>query len=384
MKHPAKHPEFPVLRRQLRFYCAALLVLGSGALGLANAQTLPTPTPSLPESSSATAVALAMRNAATALAAATPAAEQPRLLFAFDDTLRADWHYTPRSRAGLALKDMAPAQRAAARALLEAPLSASGLATVQDVMALEAVLRELEAGSSLRVPDNYAIAIYGTPAAQAAWGWRLEGHHLSLHFTLDSDQVVSTLPQFMGANPANSALLPKAVAGGPKAPARPLGAAEDAARALLASFDAGQRAQAVLSAQTYGDIVSRNASQASPLEKSGLAHAAMNPNQQQALLALAAQFAAHVKPALAAARMQRVRTSALDAVTFAWVGSAQKGQGHYFRIQGEKFLIEYDNSGGNHVHSVWRDFDGDWGRDVLAEHYRRGRPQGSKASNLLR
>jgi hypothetical protein len=315
-------------------------------------------------------LALAMRNAATALAAATPAADQPRLLLAFDDTLRADWHYTPRTRSGIALKDMNPAQRTAARALLEAPLSATGLATVQDVMALEAVLRDLESGSPLRIPGNYAIAIYGTPAAQAAWGWRMEGHHLSLHFTLDSDQVVSTLPQFMGANPA---LVPKAVAGGPKAQTRPLGTPEDAARALLASFDAAQRTQAVLSTQTYGDIVSSNAKQASPLDKGGLAHAAMNADQQQALLALVGQFAAQVKPALAAARMQRVRTSALDALTFVWVGSAQKGQGHYFRIQGEKFLIEYDNSGGNHVHSVWRDFDGDWGRDVLADHYRRGR-----------
>ncbi len=315
-------------------------------------------------------MALVMRNAASALSAATPAADQPRLLFAFDDTLRADWHYTPRSRAGIALKDMNPAQRAAARSLLEAPLSASGLATVQDVMALEAVLRDLEAFSSLRVPGNYAMAIYGAPAADAAWGWRIEGHHLSLHFTLDREQVVSTLPQFMGANPA---LVPRSVADGPKAQARPLGAPEDAARALLASFDPRQRAQAVLSAQTYGDLVSRNAPQAQPLEKGGLAASAMSASQRQALLALIEQFAAQVKPALATARLQRVSNPAFEAVTFAWVGSAQKGQGHYFRIQGEKFLIEYDNSGGNHVHSVWRDFDGDWGRDVLADHYRRGR-----------
>ena len=359
---------------------AALVMVCSGALGLASAQTTQTAatqasTPSLPESSSASALALAMRTAANALAAATPASGQPRLMFAFDDTLRADWHYTPRSRAGIALKDMNPAQRVAARALLEAPLSASGLATVQDVMALEAVLRDLEAFSSLRIPDNYALAIYGTPAADAAWGWRIEGHHLSLHFTLDRDQVVSTLPQFIGANPA---VVAKAVASGPKAQARPLGVPEDAARALLASFDATQRAQAVLSAQTYGDIVSRNSSQAFALEKGGLAYAAMNADQRQALLALIGQFAAQVKPALAATRMQRVRSSALDAVRFAWVGSAQQGQGHYFRIQGEKFLIEYDNSGGNHVHSVWRDFDGDWGRDVLAEHYRRGRSSNPK------
>ena len=311
-----------------------------------------------------------MRTAASALAAATPAAEQSRLMFAFDDSLRSAWHYTPRSRAGIALKDMSPAQRVAARALLEAPLSASGLATVQDVMALEAVLRDLETFSSMRITDNYAVAIYGAPAADAAWGWRIEGHHLSLHFTVGSDQVVSTLPQFMGANPA---VVARAVAGGPKAQTRPLGAAEDAARALLASLDPRQRAQAMLSAQTYGDLVSRNAAQARPLEKGGMAVSAMSASQRQALLALIEQFAAQVKPALAAARMQRVNNPSFESITFAWVGSAQKGQDHYFRIQGGNFLIEYDNSGGNHVHSVWRDFDGDWGRDVLAEHYRRGR-----------
>ena len=359
----------PVFARHLHLCGLALAVVCAGVLTPANAQA-PASLVAPAESSSAPALALAMRNAAVALTAATPAADQPRLLFAFDDTLRADWHYTPRTRAGIALKDMNPAQRTAARAMLEAPLSATGLATVQNVMALEAVLRDLESGSPLRIPGNYAIAIYGIPAAQAAWGWRLEGHHLSLHFTLDSDQVVSTLPQFIGANPA---LVSKAVAGGPTTQARPLGAPEDAARALLASLDASQRAQAVLSTQTYGDIVSGNTKQASALDKGGLAYAAMNADQQQAVLALVGQFAAQVKPALAAARMQRVHTSALDALTFAWVGSAQKGQGHYFRVQGEKFLMEYDNSGGNHVHSVWRDFDGDWGRDVLAEHYRRGR-----------
>ncbi len=375
------HPLPTDFSKLLRFCSAALAMVCAGAVGLANAQTnQATPTgpapqslpalPAPPESSSAPAVALAMRTAASALAAATPAAEQSRLMFAFDDSLRANWHYTPRTRTGIALKDMGVAQRAAARALLEAPLSASGLTTVQDVMALESVLRDLEAFSSLRIPENYAIAIYGTPAADAAWGWRMEGHHLSLHFTVGSDQVVSTLPQFIGANPA---VVTRAVAGGPKAQTRPLGAAEDAARALLASLDARQRAQAVLSAQTYGDLVSRNAAQAQPLEKGGIAVSAMSASQRQALLALIEHFAAQVKPALATVRMQRASNPAFEAVTFAWVGSAQKGQGHYFRIQGEKFLIEYDNSGGNHVHSVWRDFDGDWGRDVLADHYRRGR-----------
>lgn len=327
----------------------------------------------LPESAAAPAVARAMRSAATELLAATPAAEQAQLAFNFDDSLRSDWHYIPRRRAGLAFKDMSEPQRRAARALLQAPLSARGLAQVDEVMALEAVLRVLEAGSSLRVPQNYAVAVYGKPAGDGAWGWRIEGHHLSLHFTVDGDGVVSTLPQFMGANPAKVAAAVPVGRDGPKPGSRALGAEEDAARALLASLSPAQRTQAVISPRPYGDIVSRNAARASALDKAGIGYAALNADQRVALLGLAGQFAASLKPALAEARLQRVRAGAVEALQFAWVGALDPGQGHYFRIQGSNFLIEYDNSGGNHVHSVWRDFDGDWGRDALAEHYRRGR-----------
>ncbi len=324
----------------------------------------------LPEAAAAPAMASAMRSAATQLLAATPAPDRGQLALQFDDSLRADWHYTPRRRTGLAFKDMTDAQRAAARALLQAPLSARGLAQVDDVMALEVVLRELESGSSLRVPQNYAVALYGTPEPDKAWGWRVEGHHLSLHVTLNRDAVVSTLPQFIGANPAQ---VPTGMPHGPKALSRALGAEEDAAPALLASLSASQRSQAVISNQPYGDIVSRNAAQSKPLDKAGIGFTALNAEQREALLSLASQFAAGLKPALADARMQRVRSGGVESLQFAWVGSLEKGQGHYFRIQGATFLIEYDNSGGNHIHSVWRDFDGDWGRDVLADHYRRGR-----------
>ena len=358
-----------------RWHRAAFLGWVFGAYA-AVAQPLPDSTQplALPDTAAASAVASAMRSAAIELLAATPAAEQAGLAFNFDDILRSDWHYTPRRRVGLAFKDMSEAQRRAARALLQAPLSVRGLAQVDDVMALEAVLRALEAGSSLRVPQNYAVAVYGTLAAGEAWGWRIEGHHLSLHFTLNGDGVVSTLPQFVGANPAT---VPVGM-DGTKPGSRALAAEEDAARALLASLSPAQRAQAVISPLTYGDIVSRNAVKASAFDKAGIGYAALNATQRVALLALAGQFAAGLKPALADARLQRVRAGGLEALQFAWVGALDKGQGHYFRIQGSTFLIEYDNSGGNHVHSVWRDFDGDWGRDVLAEHYRRGRQAGAQ------
>ena len=370
-KNASASPSPPsLIARQLAAVGVALGLLWPG--NAVQAQTPTSPLTASADRADNASVASAMRSAASALLAATAPADQPRLALAFDDALRADWHYTPRSRAGLAIKDMSPEQRSAASALLAAPLSAPGLATVQDVMALEGVLRELESGSSLRVPENYAIALYGPPTPNDAWGWRIEGHHLSLHFTVQAGRVVSTLPQFLGANPAR---VPAGLSAplGALAGRRVLAAPEDAARQLLASLDASQRAQAVISLQTYGDLVSRNAARASPLEKTGLGYLALRADQQAALMALVTQFAAPLKPALAAERMARVQSGGLDSLQFAWVGSSALGQGHYFRVQGARFLLEYDNSGGNHVHSVWRDFDGDWGRDVLADHYRRAR-----------
>lgn len=311
------------------------------------------------------------RAAAEQLVAATPASARAALRLAFDASLRADWHYTPRRRDGLAWKAMSAPQREATLALLRSALTDKGLAKVQAAMALEGVLRELEGGSDWRDPDNYAVALYGQPG-DAGWGWRIEGHHLSLHFSLQGDRYVSTLPQFFGANPA---VVPAGVRGAGtalQAGFRLLGHEEDQARRWLGSLDAAQRRVAWIDTRPYGDIVSRNAVRAQPLAAAGLGFDAMSPAQQAALMQLVSGFAEHLRPELADARLARVRAAAPASIRFAWVGSMTAGEPHYFRIQGDTFLIEYDNSGGNHVHSVWRDFEGDFGRDVLREHYERG------------
>jgi hypothetical protein len=237
-------------------------------------------------------------------------------------------------------------------------------------MALEIVLREVETFGLGRDPDNYAIALFGKPApGDAPWGWRIEGHHLSLHFTLAGDRYLATLPQFFGANPAELPRdFPKA---GMKKGDRVLGREEDLARELLESLDAAQVRAAIFDDRPYGDIVTRNAASVRPLAPVGVAFGALSPAQQAKLLRLVAVFAETVQPELAEARLARVREGGLDTLRFGWAGSVKRGEAHYFRIQGTRALIEFDNSGGNHIHSVWRDFDGDWGRDVLREHYRR-------------
>jgi len=311
--------------------------------------------------------------AALRLRAATPAGAQGGLMLPFTLEARSDWHYTPRRRAGIAWRDMSAAQRDATTALLRSALTETGLDKVRAVMALEIALRELETFGLSRDPENYAIAIFGEPAADAAsaWGWRLEGHHLSLHWSLRGDRYVATLPQFFGANPAR---VPRDF--GPlRAGRRVLGEEEDRARALLASLAASQRSTAVFDDRPFGDIVTRNAAQARTPEPRGIAFGALSAAQQAQLLALVSAFAEHLQPELAQARLARVRAGeGLASLRFGWAGATEAGRPFYFRIQGAAFIIEYDNSGGDHVHSVWRDFDGDWGHDVLAEHYRDAAP----------
>jgi hypothetical protein len=328
--------------------------------------------PAMPQDVAASAAALRLRDA-------TPTASRSVLLQPFSLQARGDWHYTPRRRVGIAWRDMSPAQRTAATELLRSALSENGLDKVRAVMALEIALRELETFGLQRDPENYAIAIYGEPgAASRAWGWRIEGHHLSLHWTLQGDRYVATLPQFFGANPAR---VPRDFGPSLRAGTRVLGTEEDLARALLASLSPQQRERAMFDARPYGDIVTRNVERAAPPEMKGIGFAAMSAAQQAQMLSLVSAFAEHLRPDLAQARLARVRADdGLQALHFGWAGSAQPGQPFYFRVQGATFVIEYDNSGGNHVHSVWRDFDGDWGRDVLADHYRSAAPGHGHAS----
>ena len=298
---------------------------------------------------------------------ATAPAQRRELVLPFTEAMRSDWSYVPRRRDGLAWKAMSTAQREATTALLRTALNERGLDKVRAVMALEITLRQLEAFGFSRDPENYALAIYGEPGV-GGWGWRIEGHHLSLHFSLEGHRYVSTLPQFFGANPA---VVPRDVGGGaPREGFRLLGSEEDLARQWLASLNQSQRARAIFDTRPFGDIVSRNAARARPLDAVGLSFAEMDPAQQAQVLKLIGAFADHLQPDLTEARLMRVRAAPLESIRVGWAGSDQPRQPHYFRIQGANFLIEFDNSGGNHIHSVWRDFDGDFGRDVLREHYR--------------
>ncbi|HJR57853.1 MAG TPA: DUF3500 domain-containing protein [Vicinamibacterales bacterium] len=284
----------------------------------------------------------------------------------FDSEERTNWHYIPRARQGVSLKTMTEPQRRAATHLLRTGLSQSGYTKAETIRALEDILLEMEKNPR-RDREEYYFTIFGEPQAKGTWGWRYEGHHLSQNWTIVAGTAVATSPQFFGAHPAE-------VRQGKMAGARPLAAEEDLAFALLRSLDPEQRSQAVIGEQAPRDILTTNTREAASQEDRGLSYRDMSVDQRKQLMTLIEEHAGIQAQPLAQERLVRLRAAGLDAIRFAWMGALDRTEaGHYYRIQGPTFLIEFDNTQNraNHVHEVWRDFKGDFGRDLLAEHYRK-------------
>ena len=304
----------------------------------------------------------AMAKAADAFLAALDPAKRAKAALPINSAERLDWHFEPKDRQGVPLKQMSADERRAALALLRSGLSARGFTKVDTILHLEEVLFALE-GTAMRDPGLYYFTVFGRPGDQGAWGWRYEGHHVSLNWTVLDGRVVGSAPQFLGANPAD-------VRDGIQKGTRALAAEEDLGRAFVKSMKTDQRADAVVSADAPRDIVTGASREAAIQEDNGIAYPKLSQEQQGLLLSLIQEYASTQPLAVAQARLARVKAD-LPHVKFAWMGGIEKGQGHYYRIQGSTFLIEYDNTqnGANHIHSVWRDFKGDWGKDLLAEHY---------------
>ena len=310
-----------------------------------------------------------MLNAARAFLAALSPEQRAQATFDFADEERFTWHFTPVPRRGIPLKQLAPAQVKLAHAVISAGYSPAGAVKATTIMSLEQVLHDFEQPRRFdRDSDLYFLTLFGEPAPERTWGWRVEGHHLSLNVTLVDGQHLATTPSFFGANPAE-------VRQGPRAGLRVLAPEEDLARDLLASLDAGQRAQAIVDVRAPRDILTANHRRALHLGNAGLPAAALTAAQRERLMALLEEYAAALPGEVAAARMAGVTAAPPDELRFAWAGGTEPGEGHYYRIQGPTFLIEYDNTqnNANHIHTVWRDFAGDWGDDLLAGHYARSR-----------
>jgi len=311
--------------------------------------------------------ATAMSSAASKWLASLSPEQRDRAVFPFDSEERMRWHYVPNEtfpRKGLTIKDMTEAQRALAHELLKTGLSARGYLTATSIMELEKVLRAIEGGVRMaRDHEAYLFSVFGTPGDKQAWGWRFEGHHLSVRFDVVGAKMTASSPAFFGANPAE-------VRDGPQKGTRVLGAEEDAGRALLDSLDATERAAAILPIEAPGDILTTTKVTVDPLSPIGIKASALTKPQRELLMSLIDVYAGLMAADVAAERMDRLKKAGLDNIAFAWAGETEKGKKHYYRLQGPTFLVEYDNTqnDGNHIHSVWRDFNGDFGRDLLREH----------------
>jgi hypothetical protein len=280
--------------------------------------------------------------------------------------LRESWHYIPRSRPGVPLRAMNDAQAAAAWDVLGSLLSARGLDQVRGQLTVERILGELSGSSSFRDPGNYAFVIFGDPAGSGPWAWRFEGHHLSLSVAVAPGHGVAVTPIFFGANPA------KVAERHAHAGFRLLGAEEDAAFSLVQSLDGGLRTRMLIADRSLGDIVSGPGRELSLQRYEGVPLVSLNEAQRSGIMRILELYADTMRQEIAAAAMVRVREAGIDNLHFAWAGSLGRGRPHYFRVHGPAALVEYDNTqdGANHVHSVWIDPRGVFGRDLLQAHYR--------------
>jgi hypothetical protein len=290
--------------------------------------------------------------------------QREQVSFAFDDAERKNWNFIPMDRKGLPLKQMKQNQRQLAFGLLSSVLSHRGFSKAVNIMALEQILHEMEDNSPRRDPGLYHFYIFGTPSTAKTWGWRVEGHHLSLSITLvDGHHIVGT-PAFLGANPAH-------VKQGPHEGLRVLHVEEDMARDLLHSLDANQRTTAVISAEAPADVINGPGREAEALTPKGLAAKDMTQEQRKALMAIVREYVHTYRQELAREDMKKIREAGVPNIHFAWAGGDQLGDPHYYRIQGPTFILEFDNTqnDANHVHLVWRDFQNDFGADLLKQHY---------------
>jgi hypothetical protein len=294
--------------------------------------------------------------------------QRKQAVFPFESDERLRFNFIPDEmfpRNGLPFGAMSDPQRKAAHDLLRSGLSARGYETYTAIMALENVLRAIEMGKLARDPDAYRFTIFGTPDPKGTWGWRAEGHHVSLHFSVVNGTATASTPSFAGSNPAE-------IREGAEKGTRVLGLLEDSGRALVTALDEKQRATAVFAGTALNEIVTTNRLDIDPLSPEGIRAAAMTSSQRDLLMRVIDAYAGLMATDLAAERLAKIKAAGLDQVAFAWAGPLERGARHYYRVQGPTFLIEYDNSqnDGNHVHSIWRDFRGDFGRDLLREHLR--------------
>jgi hypothetical protein len=291
--------------------------------------------------------------------------QRGRATFPFASAERTRWHWTVPSsvpRNGLPMGEMSAGQRRLALALLRSSSSPAGYRKALDIMALQGVLRRMNTGFSDPFdPDRYYVSVFGTPGART-WGWRLEGHHLSRHFTV-VDGLLVTEPFFLGAWPTRAGSAYRTIALGERTMPRE----EDAAREIVLSLDGRLRRQVVFSEESLTDHVTQNAVRVRPIDRVGVLTSDLPSAAQGRVLEIVRTYLANHPGPTAREAFARVQRAGIGRTRFGWAGSTRPGVPHYYRLQGPTFVLEFDNSrnSGTHIHSVWRDFERDFGRHLL-------------------
>jgi len=293
--------------------------------------------------------------------------QQQTALLEYNTPKRVDWHFIPKDeRKGLQIKHMTQPQRDAAHKLLQACLSDIGYQKATTIMTLESLLHELEEGKgqNIRDPERYYFTLFGTPDDQRRWGLSIEGHHLSLNFVVENGKVVSSTPQFFAANPTEVTFENEAgVAIGTKVLAKE----EELAFKLVNMLDNTQLFSAMLSNKAPREIRAAGEPQPPQEDPAGLPVAEMTEEQERVLQQLVKAYLDAMPLAIQEARLEDIKASDPKQIHFAWAGAREPGIGHYYRVQGKTFLIEFVNTqpdaAGNpasHIHCVWRDMRGDF------------------------
>jgi hypothetical protein len=291
--------------------------------------------------------------------------QKKKATFPFYGLTPHEWSFLPASTTlpdGIAVKDLDSKQKERLYALMQAYLSSTGYEKTRTIMDLENVLRELNPENPSRIPENYFVAIYGVPDKDGTWGWSFQGHHVVLNFTVVKD-TIAFAPFFFGSNPAE-------IKDGPRKGTRPIAAEEDLAFELLSSFSADQKRIAIFQSASFAEIVTGSATVVAPLPAVGIALKDLSNDQKLVLKKLLSAILSAMPEKLAELRLNKIKGEDFGGVRFGWAGATNRSEPHYYRIQGKSFLVEFDNVTGNHIHLVWRDFDGDFGRDLLREHYK--------------
>jgi hypothetical protein len=297
-----------------------------------------------------------MAVAADRFVASLAKAQAEKAVFPFESPERLNWHFIPRPRKGIPIKELSSEQRALAFGLIQSGLAGAGFLKATTIMSLEQILKELEQGRGpVRDPELYFLSVFGSPLDRGKWGWRVEGHHLSLNFVLEDGKIASATPVFFGANPAE-------VRQGPRRGLRTLADREDRALRLLQALDDAQQKSAFFANRAPADIRAANTPQPPTDPAAGIAYADLNADQRSMLRALIESYADDMPEEVAKAWLDGIGRAGTEAIRFTWAGPADRTQPHAYRVQGPTFLIEFNNTqnGANHIHSVWRNMLGDF------------------------